>query len=90
MIEKVMELRGIPVSALVTYLTECGGEAKSESLPIQVVGDQWQAEVLREERVRITSRFHVNAVFIRITALERESFDRLMAQFRLKVMRVGG
>jgi hypothetical protein len=90
MIEKVMELRGIPVSALVTYLTECGGEAKSESLPIQVVGDQWQAEILREEQVKITSRFHVNTVFIRMTALGPESFERVMAQFRLKILRVGG
>ncbi|MDF2681692.1 MAG: hypothetical protein K0R47_2882 [Brevibacillus sp.] len=90
MIEQTMELRGIPLSHLATYLIECGGVAKSEALPILVVGDHWQAEILREERVTITSRFHVNAVFIHFSATDERSFERLMNQFRIKVMRVGG
>ncbi|KQL48595.1 hypothetical protein AN963_01970 [Brevibacillus choshinensis] len=90
MIEQTMELRGIPLPHLVSYLIECGGAAKSEVLPILVKGDRWQAVLLREETVTITSRFQVNAVFIYFSATDEDSFERLMKQFRVKVMRVGG
>lgn len=90
MIEQTMELRGIPLSHLVSYLIECGGAAKSESLPIRVEGDQWRAVVLREEKVTITTRFQVNAVFIHFSATDEECFTQLMKRFRIKVMRVGG
>lgn len=90
MFEQTMELRGIPLSHLVSYLIECKGSAKSDTLPILVEGDRWQAELLREETVTVTSRFHVNAVFIRFSAADEETFARLMKRFRVKVMRVGG
>ncbi|WNC16489.1 hypothetical protein [Brevibacillus brevis] len=90
MIEQTLELRGIPLSHLLSYLIECGGTAKSDTLPIFVTGDGWQAEILREETVTITSRFRVTAVFIHFTAADEASFTRLMERFRLKVLRVGG
>jgi hypothetical protein len=90
MAEQILELRGIPLSHLVTYLVECGGEPADETLPIVIRGDRWQAEVLREETVRITSRFHVNAVFIRFRADDDHALNRLLDRFRVKVMRVGG
>ncbi|MGQ7279575.1 hypothetical protein ACT91Q_16550 [Brevibacillus thermoruber] len=91
MVEHVLELRGIPLSHLVAYLVECGGDPPpDETLPIVVQGHGWQAEVLREESVRITSRFHVNAVFIRFHADDDHTLNRLLDRFRIKVMRVGG
>ncbi|QRG69212.1 hypothetical protein [Brevibacillus choshinensis] len=90
MVEQTIEVRGIPVSHLVSYLIECGGAALTESLPILVEGEEWNAEVLREETVTITSRFHVSAVFIHFSAANEECFAQLMKRFRIKVMRVGG
>jgi hypothetical protein len=90
MAEHILELRGIPLSHLVTYLVECGAEPPDETVPIVVRGHGWQAEVLREETVRITSRFHVNAVFIRFHADDDHTMNRLLDRFRIKVMRVGG
>ncbi|MGG1661904.1 hypothetical protein [Brevibacillus sp. NRS-1366] len=90
MFEKTLEIRGIPVTHLVSYLVECGGIVQSENGPIIVVGEGWQAEMLREETVTITSRFLVNAVFIHFRSDDEERFSRLMKQFRMKVLRVGG
>lgn len=98
MVEQTLELRGIPLSHLHAYLMECAdqradtasNERGAEPLPLVVSTDEWQAEILREEVVPITSRFHVNAVFIRFTAAEEEELSRLLARFRVKVMRVGG
>jgi hypothetical protein len=88
--EQTMEIRGIPLSHLVAYLVECGGEPQSEDMPIIIRGDRWEAEMLREETVTITSRFHVNAVFIRFSSDDDGVFANLMDRFRIKVMRVRG
>lgn len=90
MCEQTLEIRGIPVSHLVLYLTECGGEPQSRTMPITVEGDRWMAELLREETVTITSRFQVNAVFIRFSSDDEKAFAHLLERFRIKVMRVGG
>ena len=102
MIEETLELRGIPLSHLVTYLIECGGaphgdaavdragKALSDTLPLTIRGEGWEADVLREETVSITSRFHVQAVFIRFRAEEEERLAPVLKQFRVKVLRVGG
>jgi hypothetical protein len=98
MIEQTMELRGIRISHLMTYLIECGGQTVGQveedpdrnALPLLIGTDQWQAEIMREETVTITSRFHVNAVFIRFTSEDEAVLSRLLERFRLKVIRVGG
>jgi hypothetical protein len=90
MAEQILELRGIPLSHLVTYLIECGGGPPDESMPVIIRGNRWQAEVLREETVPITSRFYVNAVFIRFRADDDQVLNRLLERFRIKVLRVGG
>jgi hypothetical protein len=90
MAEQILELRGIPLTHLVAYLVECGGDPPDETLPMIIRGNRWQAEVLREETVTITSRFHVNAVFIRFQADDDQTLNRLLDRFRLKVLRVGG
>jgi len=98
MYEHTMELRGIPLSQLVDYLNECAGRLavadnwtdEAVQLPLRIQTGEWQAEILREEIVTITSRFHVNAVFIRFAAKEEEALSRLLARFRTKVIRVGG
>ncbi|HZG82903.1 MAG TPA: hypothetical protein VEZ13_19275 [Brevibacillus sp.] len=96
--EQTLELRGIRISHLLTYLVECGGEIKGqaadepgrEDLPLVVCGNQWEAELMREETVTITSRFHVNAVFIRFTSEREDVLTQLLQRFRIKVIRVGG
>jgi|GEM_PF-1615355 len=65
MCEQTLEFRGIPVHTLYAYLCELGGTAECSELPAMVQGDDWQAVIMREEMVSITSRFQVNAVFIR-------------------------
>ncbi|MGE5701258.1 MAG: hypothetical protein ACM32O_01910 [Clostridia bacterium] len=90
MVEKSLELRGIPLSHLVMYLTECGGKPSGQDLPLVVHGERWQAEVLREETVTITSRFHVNAVFITFRADDANELEQLLGRFTIKVRRVGG
>jgi len=90
MVEKILEIRGIPLEHLVIYLRELKGDPTSSELPMIVKGDNWQAELLREEEVQITSRFHVNAVFIRFTAVSVEILDQLLSKFRKKTMRIGG
>ncbi|GED69507.1 hypothetical protein BRE01_32090 [Brevibacillus reuszeri] len=88
--DQTLEIRGIPVTHLVTYLVECGGSVQSDSWPISVLGDCWQADLLREETVTITSRFHVNAVFVRFRCDDEERFAPIMKRFRTKLLRVGG
>ncbi|MET3288978.1 UNVERIFIED_CONTAM: hypothetical protein ABID98_001548 [Brevibacillus sp. OAP136] len=91
MIEQTLELRGIPLPHLITYLIECGGRKPSdETLPATVEAEGWLAEILREETVTITKRFHVNAVFISFQADDEEILTNLLARFKVKVIRVGG
>jgi hypothetical protein len=90
MAEKTLEFRGIPLRQLIGYLLECGGKQRTDRFPLLFHGDQWQAEILREEDVQITSRFLVNAVFIRFRAHSPEALDRLIAAYRKKSLRVGG
>jgi hypothetical protein len=86
--EATLEFRGIPARQLIAYLQELGGQQVHASSPI--LGDGWEAEVLREEEVQITSRFRVNAVFIRFRAETEEKLAQLLAALRKKTMRVGG
>lgn len=88
--EQTLEFRGIPVQTLIAYLRELGGAADSVQLPATLQGDGWQAIILREEMVTITSRFQVNAVFIRFAAVSEERLTDLLRAFRMKTMRVGG
>ncbi|MGO0061343.1 hypothetical protein ACTID9_15195 [Brevibacillus fluminis] len=91
MIEQTLELRGIPLPHLITYLMECGGQKPGdETLPATVEGEGWLAVVLREETVTITKRFHVNAVFISFQADDEAILANLLARFKVKVTRVGG
>lgn len=90
MAEKTLEFRGIPLNHLITYLLECKGAQCSDQFPILVKGDHWQAELLREEVVQITSLFSVNAVFIRFNAGSEEALEQVIAMFRKKTLRIGG
>ncbi|WP_400164294.1 hypothetical protein ACAF76_015435 [Brevibacillus sp. TJ4] len=98
MVEQTLELRGISLTQLATYLRECAGQTDADAgsasekitLPLCVNSGEWQAEMLREEVVTITSRFHVNAVFIRFTAADEAILSRVLDRFRIKVLRVGG
>jgi hypothetical protein len=88
--EKTLEFRGIPRSHLLEYATELGGIQTSDSFPIQIEGESWTISLLREEEVKITSRFKVNAVFIQFQAISDDKIDELITRYRTKTTRVGG
>lgn len=90
MSETTLEFRGIRLHHIMDYLAEIGGEQVTSSLPYQFEGPYWSAEILKEEEVRITSTFLVNAVHIRFQAPTQEQLDDLLAAFRKKTTRVGG
>lgn len=90
MADQLLEFRGIPLRHLLMYLEELGGKQCTRQLPFVFQGDGWQAVLLREEIVAITSRFHVNAVFIRFSAGSEETLQRVVSAFRKKTLRVGG
>ncbi|WP_019122298.1 hypothetical protein [Brevibacillus massiliensis] len=87
---KNLEIRGIPLSQLIIYLRELGGEQLTDPFPVLIKGDKWQAELLRQEEAAITSRFRVNAVFLVFKAPCEEVLDDVVARFRKKTIRVGG
>ncbi len=90
MAEQILEFRGIPLSLLIDFCKELNASQHGQEFPVLMTADDWQIELLREETVRITSTFHVNAVFIRFTAHSEECLGRLLASFRKKTLRVGG
>ncbi|MFM1651817.1 hypothetical protein ACI7RC_06925 [Brevibacillus sp. B_LB10_24] len=87
---KNLEIRGIPLSQLTSYLRELGGEQHTDRFPVLISGDKWQAELLGQEEVAITSRFRVNAVFLVFKSPSEVVLDQVVARFRKKTMRVGG
>lgn len=89
-VEKTLEFRGIPLPHLMEYFTELQGESTSQDFPFVYKGFDWRATILREEEVRITSTFLVNAVFVRFEAESKEAIDRIIAKYRMKTFRIGG
>ncbi|MCM3621662.1 hypothetical protein M4D70_05225 [Brevibacillus borstelensis] len=71
MAEQTVELRGIPLSHLITYLAECGGVPLGDTLPITVRGERWQAELLREETIPLRCKPCLSA--FRLTIRERST-----------------
>lgn len=90
MVEQTLEFRGIRFEHLLDYLKQLNGKQVTEEFPYQFVGTNWKAEVLKENEVQITSRFHVNAVFIKFIASSEEDLDQLIASYRRKTFRAGG
>ena len=90
MAEKTLEIRGIPLSQICTYLAELGGLQQSDGLAFQFLGGGWSGEIQSEEEVQITSRFFVNAIHIHFTASSESLLDDLIIKFRKKTMRIGG
>jgi hypothetical protein len=90
MVEMVLEIRGTPLSILISYLEELDGLTQAVELPMVFNGPNWSAEIESEENVQITSRFYVNAVHIRFSAPDESKLAELIARFRKKTLRVGG
>lgn len=87
---KQLEFRGIKLSHLQEYFLELGGTQVTDRFPIHFEGENWQAAILSEQEVKITSTFIVNAVHIRFSAKQKEKLDDLIKQYRLKTTRIGG
>lgn len=90
MAEKTLEFRGIPLNHLIGYVEELGASQSTDEFPIIFEGKGWQAVILREEEVPITSTFRVNAVHIRFQAEAESAVESLIARFRKKTFRAGG
>lgn len=90
MIEKTLEFRGIRLSHLIDYLAELEAAQTSSDFPITFTGAGWQATVLKEEELTITSTFKVNAVHICFAAESQAGLDAVIASYRKKTTRAGG
>jgi hypothetical protein len=87
-----LEIRGIPLTQLGQYIVDLGGRLVTESdvFPFVYEGDGWNVVLLSEVELAFTSVFKVNAVFIRFSAETEEKLNSLIKNYRFKTTRVGG
>jgi hypothetical protein len=90
MVEQTLEFRGIRLEHLIDYLKELQAVQQTFEPPYVFNGPGWQADILKEEQVQITSRFSVNAVFIRFEAPTEEELQHVITAYRRKTFRAGG
>lgn len=90
MVEQTLEIRGIPLSQICTYLNELGGLQQTVTFPILFTNEDWSGEILYEVEVQITSRFSVNAIHIHFTSADEPILEEIIRNFRKKTMRIGG
>ncbi|WP_017755198.1 hypothetical protein [Calidifontibacillus oryziterrae] len=88
--EKHLEFRGIQLKHLIDYVKELNGVQLSDTFPINFEGNQWRISIIKEEEVKITSTFIVNAVHIVFRAETDAILQSLLKDFRKKTTRVGG
>jgi hypothetical protein len=91
-INRELEIRGIPLAQLGQYLEDLGGRlvTVSDVFPFVYEGDGWRGELLSEDELAFTSVFRVNAVKIKFSAVSEEQLDGLIKNYRYKTFRVGG
>jgi hypothetical protein len=91
-INRELEIRGIPLAQLGQYLEDLGGRlvTDSDAFPFVYEGDGWKVELLSEDELAFTSVFKVNAVKIKFSAVSEEQLDGLIKNYRYKTFRVGG
>ncbi|WP_458413621.1 hypothetical protein ACNQFZ_01595 [Schinkia sp. CFF1] len=90
MVQIQLEFRGIRFEHLVDYFKELGGIQETDSFPIHIKGDRWNCSLLKEEEIKITSSFLINAVEILFQAETEEILEILLKNFRKKTTRIGG
>ncbi|MED4599337.1 hypothetical protein P9314_01240 [Paenibacillus validus] len=90
MAEQTLEFRGIRCEHLMNYFKELEAEQQTFAFPYVFHGPGWRADILREDQVRITSRFVVNAVFVRFEASSEQELQDVIAAYRRKTFRAGG
>ncbi|MDF2961670.1 MAG: hypothetical protein K0S39_3405 [Paenibacillus sp.] len=90
MAELTLEFRGIRLEHLISYLKELQGIQQNFEFPYMFHGPSWQANILSEAQMLVTSRFRVNAVFIRFEAPDDEELHDVITAFRRKTFRAGG
>jgi hypothetical protein len=90
MTEQTLEFRGIHLTHLMNYLKELGAVQESFAFPYIFQGAGWHAGILREDEIRFTPVFIVNAVFIRFEALTQEVLQDVITSYRKKTFRAGG
>lgn len=89
-VEQTLEFRGIRLEHLINYLTELAAIQETFEPPYVFQGSGWKADILREDQVQITSRFVINAVFIRFEASTEEGLQEVIKAYRMKTYRAGG
>lgn len=90
MTEQTLEFRGIRLEHLIQYVKELEAIQLTYEPPYRFESSGWKADILKEEEVKITSRFTVNAVFIRFEAPTEEALQEAIAAYRRKTFRAGG
>ncbi|CCQ98425.1 conserved hypothetical protein [[Clostridium] ultunense Esp] len=94
--EQILEFRGISLNEHLRYLSELGFLPESlmvetkPAFPLRFYTSNWKVEILREEKVRITSTFIVEALFFRFQSDTEEGLNHLISLYRKKTMRAGG
>lgn len=90
MTEQTLEFRGIHLEHLMTYFIELGAVKQTSEFPFVFHGPGWKARILRENHIRFTPVFIVNAVFICFEAPTEETLQDVITAFRRKTFRAGG
>jgi hypothetical protein len=90
MAEQTLEFRGIRLEHLMNYFKELEAVQQTFEPPYVFQGSGWQTDIIREDQVQITSRFFVNAVFIRFEAPTEEELQDVITAYRRKTFRAGG
>ncbi|MBE3555396.1 MAG: hypothetical protein IMW85_10520 [Thermicanus sp.] len=94
--EQILEFRGISLNEHLRYLSELGFRSESPmvetkpTFPLRFHTSNWKVEILREEKVRITTTFILEALFFRFQSDTEEGLNHLISLYRKKTMRAGG
>jgi hypothetical protein len=89
-VEQTLEFRGIRIEHLMDYLREIEAVQHTYEFPYVFEALGWNASILREDELRFTPVFIVNAVFIRFEAQTEELLKDTITAYRKKTFRAGG
>jgi hypothetical protein len=85
-----LEFRGINRKHLGMYFEELGGKQITKNFPYVYKTENWSGEIISEAELSITSTFKVNSVQIRFKAVNENTLNKLIKDYRVKTRRIGG
>jgi len=85
-----LEFRGINRKHLGMYFEELGGEKITDTFPFEFKAECWSGQIVKEEEISFTKSFKVNAVQVRFSAVDENTLEELIKNYRYKTTRIGG